>query len=496
MKKRAQSPDAYTFSLLLRGLSIHSEPEIVLPKALALYQSMCEPDARVPPREIHTNYLLRICSRAGDMKSLWQALHRMPESGPGAPSTTTYTILLHALTVHASSPKATLEWVTETVETGRQIWDDVVKQWEKGNLTMDAKFVFSMASLLLKSPRAQDWDAVFSLVEQTTGIRRLIPRPGTASRRSFLRHGVAPELRTREGIWKIRPDSDELFRKIDSKIARLAPASQQLATAILTACGKLGETAAATRYWKTFPNLQPGGLLPDLECTKSYLRILRQSKASATVTEVVRELTERESADWGLFRIAMSTCTRNFKSGPKVFDEATDLYNLRKEKISKVDLTFLDRYLSVIHMAIITTPGSTDLKSEAVQRHLNALLAMANDVARVIRSGSSGWTMDDGNVHAMRRKPPSGSLTREDKPRSNGFGKQGDADEPTVELAKRILGLFDKLINSGTIQPLVLATLKRTFSDHIRQAEHGDPFLRRRDHGGKATIPQSSSEGR
>jgi hypothetical protein len=485
MKKRAQSPDAYTFSLLLRGLSIHSEPEIALPKALALYQSMCDPDARIPPREIHTNYLLRICSRAGDMKSLWQALHQMPESGPGAPSTTTYTILLHALTVHASSPKATLEWVTETVETGRQIWGDVVKQWEKGNLTMDAKFVFSMASLLLKSPRAQDWDAVFSLVEQTTGINRLIPRLGSASRRSFLRHGVAPDLRTREGVWKIRPESDELFRKLDSKIVRLAPASQQLLTAILTACWKLGEKAAATRYWKTISNLQAGGLLPDLESTKSYLRILRQSKASAAVTEVVREFTKREKADWGLFRIAMSTCTRNFKSGPKVFDEATELYDLRKEKMTEVDLTFLDRYLSVIHATIITTPGSTDLKSEAGQRHLNALLAVANNAATIIRSGSSGWSMDDGNARAKRWKKPSGSFTREEtnERRSNGFEKQADADERTAELAKRILGLFDKLVNSGAIQPSVVAALKRTFSDYVRQSEHGDPFLRRRDDG-------------
>jgi hypothetical protein len=79
---------------------------------------------------------------------------------------------------------------------------------------------------------------------------------------------------------------------------------------------------------------------------------------------------------------------------------------------------------------------------------------------------------------------------REENHESNGN------DERTAELAKRILGLFDKLINSGTVQPSVFATLKRAFSDYIRQSEHDDPHPRRRDLRPKTATQQASSEGR
>ncbi|KAJ5024864.1 PPR repeat family-domain-containing protein, partial [Bipolaris maydis] len=58
MKKRAQFPDSYTYTILLRGLSLNAHTSGALSHALSIYHSLSAPNSRVEPSIIHTNAAL------------------------------------------------------------------------------------------------------------------------------------------------------------------------------------------------------------------------------------------------------------------------------------------------------------------------------------------------------------------------------------------------------------------------------------------------------
>lgn len=97
MKKRAQFPDSYTYTILLRGLSINAHFSGVLQKALSIYHSLSAPNSRVEPSIIHTNAALRVCARALDMDALWGVAAKIPETGAGAANATTYNTIINAI---------------------------------------------------------------------------------------------------------------------------------------------------------------------------------------------------------------------------------------------------------------------------------------------------------------------------------------------------------------------------------------------------------------
>ncbi|KAH0127204.1 hypothetical protein KCU67_g17352, partial [Aureobasidium melanogenum] len=131
MKKRAQFPDSHTYVILLRGLSEPPVAADTLGKALAIYHSLGAENSRVKPTTIHTNAALRVCARANDMDSLWGIASKIPEKGPGAADTYTYTTILNAIREHALLEGGTRTDDSEiaalratAVQQGRRIWGD------------------------------------------------------------------------------------------------------------------------------------------------------------------------------------------------------------------------------------------------------------------------------------------------------------------------------------------------------------------------------------
>ena len=330
MKKRAQFPDSYTYTILLRGLSINAHLSGVLQKALSIYHSLYAPNSRVEPTIIHTNAALRVCARALDMDALWGIAAKIPEQGPQAANATTYNTILNAIrqSMLLSPPRdesaeEAAARKERSVMEARRLWEDIAGKWRNADLVIDEELVCSMGRLLLVGARPQDWDDVLSLVEQTMDVPRLVPRLGTYERKE----AGFPQLRAPDvpdeykfaddhlAPGNAAPRGEEFLPftgNLAKKLAFVKPGNNTLSI-VQEACQKVAAPKAAQQYWDLLSDPATYGLEADLNNLNQRLRVLRQNRASAAAAELLQKdiLEKGLRPTPGTFRIAMSTCVRD-----------------------------------------------------------------------------------------------------------------------------------------------------------------------------------------
>ncbi|KAL8723758.1 MAG: hypothetical protein Q9225_000053 [Loekoesia sp. 1 TL-2023] len=184
MKKRAQQPDAQTYTIILRGLSWHPHPSQSLHRALHVYHSMFADNCPVKPNLIHTNAVLKVCALARDMDALWGVAARLPRKGIGAPDNRTFTIILNAIRAVAwhtdndlpnEAPEQKSLRRQRAVMQGRRMWQEIIPRWRLGMIWIDEGLVCAMGRLLLLGSTKQDHDDILSLAEQVMAIPRQTP---------------------------------------------------------------------------------------------------------------------------------------------------------------------------------------------------------------------------------------------------------------------------------------------------------------------------------
>jgi hypothetical protein len=335
MKKRAQFPDSYTYTILLRGLSINAHTSGVLSKALSVYHSLSAPNSRVEPSIIHTNAALRVCARAGDMDALWGVAGKIAESGPAAANANTYTTILNAIRYNllVDAPKGESEDETAArrergVMEGRRMWEDIVGRWRSADLTIDEELVCTMGKLLLVGSRPRDWDDVLSLIEQTMDIPRLVPRLGSTQRQG----AGLPRIRAPNTPEQYRADDDHLSpdnpsargdeflaltpqgvgSAISNPLIYVRPGNNTLSV-IQEVCQKIVANKASQEYWDILTDPTTYNIVPDLNNLNMRLRNLRQNRASAAAVQLLQhDIMDKGIVPGpGTFRIAMSTCVRD-----------------------------------------------------------------------------------------------------------------------------------------------------------------------------------------
>jgi len=359
MKKRAQFPDSYTYTLLLRGLANNANQSGAAAKAIAVYHSMSAPNSRVQPSIIHTNAVLQVLARALDMDGIWGVAAKIPETGPGAADGTTYTTILNAIrqSILQGSPKGETEEAKATrtekgVVEGRRIWEDIIGKWKNADIVMDEKLVCSMGRLLLTGVRPRDWDDVLSLVEQTMDIPRLVPRLGTLA---HMEAGI-PRLRLPNTPEQYRSDNDHLgpdkgpmrggeFLPIirqgrsasPSSLTYVTPTNHTL-TMVLEACQKVIAKTAADEYWNLLTDPGTYAIEPDTSTAHQRLRGFRQSRQSGEAVKLLQEAFIAQDLDMkpGTFRIAMSTCVRD-KNNHNSLKNANEILRLMMERLPDAD---------------------------------------------------------------------------------------------------------------------------------------------------------------
>jgi hypothetical protein len=335
MKKRSQFPDAYTYTILLRGLSINAQTSGVLQKALSIYHSLSAPNSRVEPSIIHTNAALRVCARAMDMDALWGVAGKIPEKGPQSANVVTYLTIINAIRQNllVAGPRDETENETAArreagIVEARRLWESIIARWREADLKLDEELVCAMGRLLLIGSRPRDWDDVLSLVEQTMDIPRLVPRLGTSERKG----AGLPHVRAPRTPAHLRIDNDHLApgesptrgdeflpltpqgvaRVVSNPLTYVQPGNNTLSV-VQEACQKIVANKAAQEYWDLLTDPTTYDIAPDINNLHMRLRNLRQNRASSAVVALLQNdmLAKGIVPRPGTFRIAMSTCLRD-----------------------------------------------------------------------------------------------------------------------------------------------------------------------------------------
>ena len=390
MKKRAQQPDAYTFTILLRGLSSYPTFSQSNSRALHIYQLMSANNSPVKPSIIHTNAVLKVCAMTHDIDALLQIAAELPTRGNGAPNKSTYTIILNAIRSNTLWPEdqrnsrrvsreddaAGSEGRALAVQQGRRLWVEIQKRWMSGDLLLDEELVCAFGRILLLGEEFQDHDDILSLLEQTMGIPRQIARQANSAFRKATSDKVpgpnddlelrscSPESVDLENSPSSSKEDNEtpesprnssftpLPKAVGSSQSAVR-AGQNTLSLVLNACIRLKYDRAAQNYWGLLTS--PDGLyqiLPDSENYHMYLRLLRLRRSSKLAAELVDEmrsgdLTGKEGAvQTKTFIIALSCCVRDANNSNSIV-HAGKLVKMMMDTLPYPDAKALRMYLQV-----------------------------------------------------------------------------------------------------------------------------------------------------
>lgn len=381
MKKRAQQPDALTYTLLFRGLATFPHYPQSLARALSIYQSMYAPNCPVKPSLIHINAVLKVCARCKDIDAMFGIAAKLPTRGAGAADNLTFTTILNAIRTAAwrgindDIPSGKDLRRHRASMQGRQIWGEIIRRWEKADIKIDENLVCSMGRLLLIADSERSCKDVLSLVAQTMGIEQpqslihRIPReprgsdaPEDASTSSD--HELLPSSSPNEPGSDPDADADELpddipgsefypLSKINSKPTSFARAGCNTLSMVLDACIRLRAIPAAQDYWGLLTNPDgPHNITPDSDNYHMFLRLLRIQRASRLAFELVRDMrrgpfgAEPIELEPKTFRIALSACVRDIKN-PNVLENAGALARMMIDTLPSPDIKSLEMYLHV-----------------------------------------------------------------------------------------------------------------------------------------------------
>ena len=447
MKKRAQLPDAYTFTILFRGLSWHTHIARSPARALSIYQSMFAENSPVRPSIIHTNAVLKVCALAHDIDALLGIAAELPARGSGAPDNLTFTTILNAIRSNAVSEtnlrRATFgeeardqnEKLALAVQQGRQLWVDIRRRWLSGDLRLDEEFVCAMGRLLLLGNDAQDQDDILSLLEQTMSIPRQVGRladgaPARAEEIPKTSNDPLPasatanvELATSQSIQR---EEEDFSKSPSNPFAPLPKAARPLQSVvrpscntlslILDACIRRKQVRAAQNYWGLLTS--PNGshkIVPDSENYHMYLRLLRLQRSSKLAVELVDEMRSGDltgvasTLQAKTFRIALSCCVRDINNRNSII-HAGKLARMMMEALPHPDAKALSMYLQV---ALGQTP-----------RDWRAIMSVIRDTELGVR-----------NLRSLIAYDPT------------GVEQQNQAD--VLKLVKELIGAMDVVLDLG-----------------------------------------------
>ena len=344
MKKRAQLPDAHTFTTLFRGFSRHPKFPLSISRALSIYHSMFADNSPVRPSIIHTNAVLKVCALAGDMDALLGVAAKLPQRGSGAPDNLSFTTILNAIRSEAweftkgeKMEPAKREKQARAVMQGRRLWEEIRDRWIEGNLYLDEELVCAMGRLMLLAGDEKNCDDILSLLEQTMGIPRQVPKLGASGRKSAVHslqaidvHEDADSPPLNEMVPALPNDSsqseDTLGLKSDpfTILAKRPPRAhaavqpgRNTLSLVLDACIRTRLLRAAQNYWGLLTDPSgPYKILPDTENYHMYLRLLRVQRASKLAVELIDDLRQgalglRITLQTKTFRLGLSCCLRD-----------------------------------------------------------------------------------------------------------------------------------------------------------------------------------------
>lgn len=450
MKKRAQFPDSYTYTFLLRGLAPQTVADRTGPsrdanaeKAVIIYNSMNSPTSRVKPSILHTNAALKVCSFSTNLDAFWGILAGLPGRGYGAADHLTYTLILdairHEVKIDADElePRELSARKSRATNHGRKVWEEIIDKWRAGEVMVDERLVSAMARLLLISEHIEDWDDVLNLVRQTMNVQRLLPPLGSKERHTehlpkqssaSLDEGIGmsesdqtthdavkdtPAAKAFNPVKPLLPEGHQSHRS--RNFAYAAPGTDTLSI-ILEACTLMRTPKTAWAYWQLLVNEHD--VEPDLNNLHAHLRLLSMNRSSAKAVELITtSLTGHKFRPRKLtFRLALAACLRNINNESSL-DHARQIVNVMETTLADLDARTLGLYLK---LALSTESGPKIVDT------LNRLDSCANNMRSRFLYGADPTEWEGGEAYDQDRVD-------------------------TVQLFQQIVGAIDRLMNRGLV---------------------------------------------
>ncbi|KAI1376769.1 hypothetical protein F4677DRAFT_417927 [Hypoxylon crocopeplum] len=464
MKKRAQLPNAQTYTIIFRGCASSSHPKLAVSEAIRIYNTMLA-NNRLKPNTIHMNAVLQVCAKAEDIDSLF-AIADSANEGLRTPNNLTYTTILNALRSTAS--KRQYGSVTEVdtpevekakaqaIQRAKALWEEVLSKWRAGSINIDEELVCAMGRILLMG-KYHDADSVEALLEQTMMISQEDKASGPRK--------DSEAARTDETDLDMRPaalsiDSFKTRNPGAPAVIYALPGNNSLSM-ILSASEKTGKTTKSQWYWDIFTKQH--GVVPDANNWQQLLTSLRRGRNSFQAASYLREM-PAELMVAKNFRTAMSTCLRD-NLNRFAFNHATEILQIMMAKLKIPDLMALRTYLRIAY---------------ANKRHFV-------EQSDNLDAGIMAWGKQLAAALDNLWKPFMFVLRQ-----YGNDGPESNAKREMVALARKMIAACDRVIFSNMVPPDVQAQIKprrnglnRVVVRHFEQMQEINPNFRPDEELGK-----------
>lgn len=421
MKKRAQMPNAQSYTIVFRGCAQSIHPKLAVAEAVKIYHTMTK-SSRLEPNTIHLNAVMQVCARAEDLASMF-SIFETADKPVRSPNAQTYTIILNALKIQ--SDKARLEGGVDdkdvvkrnkqqAVSRAKLVWDEVTSRWRKGQVVMDEELVCSMGRVLLNG-NSTDLDEILSLVEQTMNIARV----------------DKDQLVTKEAGKKLR----------DNSYGFVVPGRNALSL-VMKALARLRRTHLATKYWQIFT--QDYRIVPDADNWFSYLGVCAKGNASKRAAEII-EVMPAELLTPQTFRLAFKICVKD-SLNEHAFDNANMIFKVMERTLKFPDCESLKLYLQAClgnHRKFKLLEEGGDIEGSKFARGQQIVEAL-DRLWEPLKLAQNALAYPDISTRSPEEE----------------WRRTYDARAQLIGLSRMIVAAIDKLVADGMVSPELTKSMK------------------------------------
>ncbi|KAG8165997.1 hypothetical protein KVR01_004549 [Diaporthe batatas] len=459
MKKRAQLPNAQTYTVIFRGCAESQHPTAAVGEALKIYNAMLA-SSRLKPNITHLNAVLDVCAKAQDLESMFVTLRSADNAR--APNNWTYTIILNALRHQPSNSKglgdsdradalAVQKSIETTIQRGKLVWDEVMARWKKNEIVMDEELMCAMGRLLLLGG-AKEIESILALLSNVLGAPRFDKEQLPAS-------GQIPgsDQNDNSQATSAPRTGEQQQRQLQGPSKPMA--GKNTLSLVMKALGLGRRTKLAARYWDYLTGTF--GIAPDRWNYEHYLDVLSTGAASGKAARVI-EAMPADMIDGRIIRRGLLMC--HFDGyNENSFENATVIFDTMMKKMRTPDAECMKLFLQVSTSSYrkFDDRSKFHVESKAKLAYGRQIFNAVDRVWEPLRLATNALTF---SANALNSRSPDESWKR-DYPNRKSL----------LDVAKRVVAVCDKVISQSLVQrgsddARVILIRRKVMNDYVQRA--------------------------